>query len=133
MSEPTQCPECGAVAEAVPVVLDKKVYPKESPAIGYLMFYGRLRRVAKAHGYCLAVHGTLARDLDLVAVPWTTEAVSVEALVQAFVDEGGLYFVPGRSEPTAKPWGLVSYVLFPGGSAYIDLRVVPPVPTPGAP
>lgn len=131
-----QCPECGAVADMLPVVLGKTP-PKESPAIGYLMFYGRLRRIARAHGYTLAVHGSLNRDLDLVAVPWTEGAVSVEALVEAFVNEGGIYFVPGRSEPTSKPWGLVSYVLFPGGSSYIDLRVMDRAiaarPAPGEP
>jgi len=29
-------------------------------------------------GYAIAPHGSLARDLDVIAVPWTEDAVSAE-------------------------------------------------------
>jgi hypothetical protein len=29
-----------------------------------------LRTIAKEHGYALGLHGSLTRDLDLIAVPW---------------------------------------------------------------
>lgn len=35
-----------------------------------------VRETARKCGYAIAVHGSLARDLDWLAVPWTGEAVS---------------------------------------------------------
>ena len=29
-----------------------------------------MRETAKAHGYALAVHGSLVRDIDIIAIPW---------------------------------------------------------------
>ena len=37
----------------------------------YVVCFPALAEVARAHGYALMVHGTVARDLDLVACPWT--------------------------------------------------------------
>ncbi|HKB93311.1 MAG TPA: hypothetical protein VKC62_03635, partial [Gaiellaceae bacterium] len=45
-----------------------------------------LAEVAREHGYALAVHGTMARDLDLVAIPWIDAAGSPSELAGALVD-----------------------------------------------
>jgi hypothetical protein len=42
-----------------------------------------LREVAHRLGYALAVHGTLKRDIDLIACPWTSHAVPGRALAKA--------------------------------------------------
>jgi hypothetical protein len=42
-----------------------------------------LREVARKLGYALGVHGTLKRDIDLIACPWTSSAVSAKVLVRA--------------------------------------------------
>jgi len=55
----------------------------KQPAVAYAVLYQRLVRVARDHGYALAMHGSLLADFDLVAVPWTWEAVSGEALIKA--------------------------------------------------
>jgi ribosomal protein S27AE len=44
---------------------------------------GPLRRVAYTHGYALPEHGSLQRDIDLVAVPWTAEACDPFVLAEA--------------------------------------------------
>lgn len=44
-----------------------------------------MRARARELGYALAVHGSIARDIDYLAVPWTDEAVDVEKLVRALV------------------------------------------------
>lgn len=31
---------------------------------------GPLRDIAREHGYALSVHGSVARDIDIVAIPW---------------------------------------------------------------
>lgn len=49
----------------------------------YEQLIGPLREVARQLGYALAVHGTLKRDIDLIACPWTSHAVSARALAKA--------------------------------------------------
>ena len=92
-----------------------------------------LRRVARLHGYALTLHGSRARDLDLVAIAWTDNASSPDRLATALLlalngcrhnGEGGL--------PTQKAHGRLAYtILVPahepiGGCLYVDLSVMPP-------
>lgn len=96
----------------------------KDPAAWYALVYVSLRQAFAEHGYAVAIHGTLQRDFDIVAVPWTEEAVSAADLVAVVVDAcmGLACSVDG---PTVKPHGRRSYaiVLFNGG--YIDLSVMP--------
>lgn len=36
----------------------------------YAFIYERIKDIAKEHGYNLVLHGSMARDLDLIAIPW---------------------------------------------------------------
>lgn len=47
-----------------------------NPAPFYACLYPALCDRAREHGYALAIHGTVATDLDLIAVPWTTAATA---------------------------------------------------------
>jgi hypothetical protein len=48
------------------------------PIKGYLAF----KQAAAEVGYAVAVHGSLRRDFDLIAVPWREDAVGNVALMQ---------------------------------------------------
>ncbi len=104
-----------------------------------LAFLGRLREIARECGYAIAVHGSTVRDLDLIATPWTPEAVSAQQLVdvlcervplhaRAETDYGlgseGWYVEPN---PEMKPWGRLAWALAgcPAPHHYIDLSVAP--------
>lgn len=39
-------------------------------------------RVARRHGYAIGVHGSMSRDLDLIAVPWVESASSPDELLK---------------------------------------------------
>lgn len=81
-------------------------------------------------GYALAVHGSQERDIDLVAVPWTEQAVAPEALVRSLrqVIERlypiGLEHGPSEKHPKAHGRLCWSFWLRPW--TYIDLSVFPP-------
>jgi len=55
----------------------------------YACLYHGLCDIARKHGYALAIHGTVSRDLDLIAVPWTAEAVPAEDLRDVLMDHIG--------------------------------------------
>lgn len=119
-----------------------KQQPERFPAraAAYVALYPMLLQIAKDHGYSLAVHGSLHRDFDLVAIPWIEEASEPLALIQAFkaataavtTHEEFDYLNP-NCEPTSKPHGRIAYSLhvtnkgMRGG--YLDVSVMPKIRT----
>ena len=103
-----------------------------SPAPAYVMLYECLSDVARAHGYALAIHGSLQRDLDLVAIPWTEEAGDPDELVEALRQRGQhwMFEGPGGERPpiydaTPKPHGRMAYTLPIMGDRFVDVSVMP--------
>lgn len=82
--------------------------------------------LARSLGYALTIHGSLSRDLDLIAVPWTEEAVEPEALVKAVADKFGAWVgSPDLGPVTRKPHGRMGAVIVLGGHAVVDLSIMP--------
>lgn len=106
-------------------------------------FYKRLieplRAQARSLGYAIAVHGSLKRDIDLIAIPWTEDAADPRQLADGLyaVTAMVMGFVPPRSYslkgcdhtlagmPGMKPHGRLGWVWQLGGGVYIDLSVMP--------
>jgi hypothetical protein len=88
-----------------------------------------IREAARFQGYAIAVHGSLKRDIDLVAIAWADHACSPDDLVR--VVQGAVGGILGNclrmSESTQKPHGRIAYTLIhPGFCGEIDLSVIPP-------
>lgn len=111
------------------------------------MYHG-LCDTARKLGYALTIHGTVTTDLDLVAIPWTEEAVTAEELKDALManigacgyadllrrdglDENLVTQIMARNEPgtedggTIKPHGRLSWNLYLFAGAKVDLSVMP--------
>jgi len=89
-----------------------------------------MRVVARDLGYALAVHGSQARDVDLIAVPWVDEAGTAEELRDAIL--GALVEIevcPAWSEDQVafedKPHGRRAVCIATFSAANIDLSVIP--------
>ncbi|UFH59852.1 hypothetical protein [Sulfurovum mangrovi] len=100
-------------------------------APGYVAFYPMLCEIAKSCGYSLAIHGSVQRDFDLVAIPWIEEANTQEALVEKLAkyadDVMGVAFL-GKDiidGPEEKPHGRVAYSIQLGNGAYLDISIMP--------
>ena len=95
-----------------------------------------LLQIAKDHGYALAIHGSLHRDFDLVAVPWVKEASDGLTLIKAIKKkmaavtqhEKSDHLIPDCS-PTKKPHGRLAYSLHVTNDGiyggYLDISVMP--------
>lgn len=116
--------EAGHAWPDVPGGVAKDHAREKQPAVAYACLYQRLAQVARDHGYALAMHGSLVADLDLVAVPWTPDAVSDMALASALAAA-----VPGSlhadqwTQP--RPGGVKKHIIHLGGGPYLDLCVTP--------
>jgi len=91
----------------------------------------RLRQVAREHGYALAVHGSLERDIDLLAAPWVEEASDADTLAIALRDAVHGAFgttLEGDPQPEGlRPHGRRSWAFITPESThtYFDLSVMP--------
>lgn len=87
----------------------------------------QIRKLAKEVGYAIGEHGSKERDLDLIAVPWSNDAVDRETLLKHLADNlvfgGRPAQVIAREE---KPLGryAVNIDLF-GWFKLIDLSICP--------
>lgn len=92
--------------------------------VAFTMIYAHLSGIAREAGYALALHGTMMRDLDLIAVPWTSTAVCAEELVARFMAASSSWRRPNL-KPVEKPHGRRCWSMHLGGGPYIDLSIMP--------
>jgi hypothetical protein len=94
-----------------------------------------LRDIAREHGYALGVHGSMQRDLDLIACPWIEEASKPQVLVGALMSavKGQFtWYNKSFEDPTVRPHGRISYAFYfdeksheNENGPYIDISVMP--------
>jgi len=119
---------------------DKKHAPAMSaPPPGYAVYYQTLVPIAREHGYALAIHGSMKRDCDLIAVPWTDEASGPVRLILAFKEAvDGVFhksqhdhFFEVKQVATLKPHGRLAWSLHLTDEGmhgpYLDISVMPKV------
>lgn len=96
----------------------------------YASIYAELAEVCRSKGYALAVHGSLARDFDLVCIPWAETVSTPREVIDAITGKFALRLLENDDIPamTMKPWGREAYTLiFRWGTAAIDLSFTPRV------
>ena len=111
-----------------------------SPAC-YAILYPALVAVARDHGYALAIHGSMTRDFDLIAVPWVEEATVPLLLILALNSVcGGVFhqstvehLIDPAKSPSTKPHGRLSWSLHLTDDGcfgpYLDISVMPLLPS----
>lgn len=92
----------------------------------YCAMYPRLAEITRAHGYALAVHGTLQRDMDLTCIPWIESPADPADVVKAITDE---FHIRTIGEPDTTFHGRERWTISVGfGECFIDLSFMPRTP-----
>ena len=100
--------------------------PKPCYAPCYAAMYPELASIAREHGYALAVHGSMRRDFDLIAVPWTKEAADPLTVIDAFLAKFAIHLI--NREPSRKEHGRLAWTITVGwGECALDLSFIPRV------
>jgi len=110
--------------DATTVDLMEAFYHSRLPAI---------REAARNHGYAIGVHGSMRRDLDLIAVPWRNEASDADTLAES-IQRAACGFGMASRQWERKPAGRIATSMpvcwshRPGitNDGHIDLSVLPP-------
>lgn len=89
----------------------------------YACLYPQLAEIARSHGYALATHGSMARDFDLVCIPWTDEPSDPQCVVDEMVATFAIRQLP---EMETRQHGRLIYTLVVKfGECFIDLSFMP--------
>ena len=103
-------------------------------ALGYIAVLPQFQAIARRHGYALAVHGSMATDLDLLACPWTDEATDAETLIESLRAHMNGFFAEREwdTNPSARPHGRRAWSLYATEDGakrcegpYYDISVMP--------
>jgi hypothetical protein len=92
-----------------------------------------LRYRARACGYAIAVHGSLKRDIDLIACPWRSHAISAADLISnlekvIIAVTGTVRYRIEDSNPLKMPCGRLAWSIYltpDDHDPYLDISVMP--------
>jgi hypothetical protein len=97
----------------------------------YRSIIDKLKKVGLEHGHAICIHGSLRRDMDIVAIPWVEDACDKDVLVRA-LHEAACGLVQPVYQWETKPHGRQA-TTFPicwseykaTSAGHIDLSVTP--------
>jgi hypothetical protein len=107
----------------------------------YAFYFEELKAIALHYGYNLVLHGSMNRDLDLIAIPWQEQLGDYNVMIEAFSKCLGGEIMPQTEEQIhCFPHGRLSYVInlnrsgkwnnYQDAQYYIDISVIPPITNP---
>ncbi len=90
----------------------------------YACMWEDLRNAALDCGWALALHGSLNKDMDIMAMPWVEDARPVDEMIQAlkncFTDN-----MFGVKPPTTdRPHGRIIYTINIWSDFYLDISII---------
>ena len=90
----------------------------------YAALYPDFAQIFRKHGYALMIHGTLARDFDLMAIVWVAKPSSIDTVLSELIETFSLKQI---GEPELKAFGRLAYTISIGhGECSIDLSFLSP-------
>lgn len=88
--------------------------------------YPKLAEVFRTFGYALAVHGSVASDFDLIAVPWTEDAADPQVVIDECMRKFAFKKVPDGYQGEKKPHGRLAFrVPFSFDACSMDVSFTP--------
>jgi hypothetical protein len=89
----------------------------------YCALYPQLAEISRKHGYAMAVHGTLGRDMDLICIPWVESPSDAAAVVKEITSTFSIRQV---GEPDTTFHGRERWAVSVGfGECFLDIQFMP--------
>lgn len=95
-------------------------------AVFYTVIYPKFRQKCLELGYTLALHGSMATDMDMIAIPWVEDAAPETEVVKAISDCIGetVWKEYHIKDPKEQPHNRITYTLSIYSDWYIDLSIM---------
>jgi len=92
----------------------------------YAMFLPEMRKIAIQHGYTMALHGSMGRDMDIVMIPWIENPKPIDEMIDKLCEAaGGCMHDVHISKVGDKPHGRIVYTLAIAADRFFDVSVMP--------
>ena len=92
--------------------------------------YPDLCKLFQKHGYALAVHGSLARDFDLIAVPWAETVTDHQTVLRELLATYAFHLLDELDKPDVRNHGRLAYTISVGfGECAVDISFFNPCPS----
>lgn len=107
-------------------LIDKEIFNSCKPAF-YSNIFDDLKRVAKECGWALGLHGSLANDMDIMAMAWTENATTAQELIDTICDKcfkNNPFDETNRVPYFDKPNNRVVYTIVIWKDFYLDINVI---------
>jgi hypothetical protein len=91
----------------------------------YAAIYPGLAEIARSHGYALAVHGSMRRDFDVVAIPWIERPDPPDTVVETMTRKFALRQVGECEEKCHRR--MVYTLSVSHGECFLDLSFMPTI------
>ena len=89
----------------------------------YAALYAEFAEIFRKHGYALAIHGSLQRDFDVIAIPWV-ETPSEPTVIISELET--TFAIDAVSGPEQKLHGRIAWTISIGfGDSRLDLSFMP--------
>jgi len=89
----------------------------------YVLVHSVIHEECLIYGYNAVLHGSVACDLDIIAIPWTKDAIEPEILVQAVIERLKMWG-PIKGDPKLHPHGRLVWTLLMDMGC-VDFGVMP--------
>ena len=95
-------------------------------AVFYAILWESFRKAALECGWALSLHGSMASDMDMMAMPWVEDAKPIEELIKALSDciDGTIWKGHHFKPFYGKPHGRITYTLSIYSDYHIDLSIM---------
>jgi hypothetical protein len=89
----------------------------------YAAMYPELAEIVRLHGYALAIHGSLQRDFDVIAIPWVLYPDAPENVISAIAKKFAINVI---GEPKQMLHNRICYSVSVGwGECFLDISFMP--------
>lgn len=94
----------------------------------YAALYPQLTEIARSHGYAMAVHGSMQRDMDVICIPWTPTPSEPQAVVDDIVKK---FAIKQLKNNRVEAWEekhhgrMVTTLSIGFGECFVDLSFMP--------
>ena len=89
----------------------------------YCALYPQIAERTRKHGYALAVHGSLARDFDLICIPWIEKPSEPADVVKEITET---FYITSVGEKDVTHHGRERHTISIGhGECFLDLSFMP--------
>ena len=94
-------------------------------ALIYASMLPDIKELAEKHGYALAIHGSMAKDFDVIAVPWGEDVSSPQVFINDLAKALGGHGEAQADGPEKKPHGRLAWTVPVAAGLALDVSITP--------